>query len=459
MTRRAIALAGAVLLVGCPDPRFVAIDVDAANDVAPGSDAETPSDDAVDAAADAADAAADGASTGGCTIEPSWLDRVQILQAPAGAQPGGWFSRDLLLHEGELFVGSPSEQAVYRYTVDDGGMWTQAQRIAAPRAADNFGLSLSAAGDRLAVGCLDEAGGAWVFERGDDGNWTVDHELRIPGDADPLFGREIAIASESLVVNDSRVTWGYRYEDGAYEPVSSISLESGVAMSGGNALIGDPENIDFEFRTVGGFAEFDLSVRPLYSLVDTQFVDDLPVVTEPLGDTIAATDDWTALSSCGSRHIAVFERNGRAWQQVSLVGVHSPNAEAGCELAIDPQGWLVSGGPKALGLLTPQSGAFGLYQRTEAGWGLARLIQPAIEVENGFFGSDVAIDWPWVAVGSLGPADGSDDDRGMVTMYRFSASCPAGFHGLDCTFRCDDGVRNGGETDVDDGGPCVCGDR
>ena len=130
MIRSVSLLLGVGLLAGCPDPRFVAVDADAA------SDAEVDADTIGDVAADPTTDDASDASSGGCTIEPSWLDRVQIVQAPDTAQPSGWFSRDLLLHGGDLFVGSPSEQAVYRYTVDEEGRWTLAQRIAAPRAAE-----------------------------------------------------------------------------------------------------------------------------------------------------------------------------------------------------------------------------------------------------------------------------------------------------------------------------------
>jgi len=120
-------------------------------------------------------------------------------------------------------VGEPldnsasSSGAVYIFTRDGEGKWTEQDYIKSPLPdqGDGFGTSLGLDGDHLVVGALGEdaldssdqsdnslnsSGAAFAYERR-EGEWEFAQFLKAPNaDAGDLFGRSLAIGGDTLVV-------------------------------------------------------------------------------------------------------------------------------------------------------------------------------------------------------------------------------------------------------------------
>jgi hypothetical protein len=96
--------------------------------------------------------------------------------------------------------------AVYVFTRDNVGDWSQQDFIRAFNAEDNdqFGFSISLSSDTLAVGAVGkniDAGAVYVFTRDNVGDWSQQDFIRaFNAEAGDLFGGAVALSGDTLAV-------------------------------------------------------------------------------------------------------------------------------------------------------------------------------------------------------------------------------------------------------------------
>ncbi len=176
---------------------------------------------------------------------------------PSNTGPGDSFGASVALDGDTLVVGAPYEDsaetgaagdgtddsapdagAVYVFTRDSAGMWSQRAYLKASNTdpGDDFGIAVALDGDTLVVGASREdsiesgtaghgsdnnaidAGAAYVFARDATGAWSQVAYLKASNtDSGDNFGYSVAVAENTLVV-------GARYESSA-----STAIDAGQA--------------------------------------------------------------------------------------------------------------------------------------------------------------------------------------------------------------------------------------
>ena len=163
--------------------------------------------------------------------------------------------------------------AVYVFTRDAAGTWTQSAKLTASDAAqdDYFGYSVSISGDTALFGAIydddggDNSGAAYVFTRGASGAWTQSAKLTAPNAAAvEYFGGAVAISGETALISSSGDavggsesgaahvftrgaggTWTHTAKLKASDAASGDRFGSSVAVAGDVAAIGSDSDDGF----------------------------------------------------------------------------------------------------------------------------------------------------------------------------------------------------------------------
>ncbi|MCU0256053.1 MAG: FG-GAP repeat protein, partial [Vicinamibacterales bacterium] len=136
-----------------------------------------------------------------------------ILTVPGGA-PGDAFGRSVAISGDTLVVGAPGDDergenagAAYVFVRQPAGEWRLQQKVMSwsQRRDDWFGWSVGVDTNTLVVGSpgtQEWRGGAYVFERDDDGRWTERVHL-LPDEvlAGDRFGWRVALDDDTLIAS------------------------------------------------------------------------------------------------------------------------------------------------------------------------------------------------------------------------------------------------------------------
>jgi len=140
---------------------------------------------------------------------------VQKL-TPTGGSSTDQFGWDLSIDGGRLAVGADGytgtaqfQGAVYVFSEDLGGHWSQDQKLVASSAhpSDFFGLSVAIQGDRLVAGApgydspdgFGNVGQAFLFHRQPNGTWTeADHFVSPDSTGSAGFANAVAISGDRI---------------------------------------------------------------------------------------------------------------------------------------------------------------------------------------------------------------------------------------------------------------------
>jgi hypothetical protein len=192
-----------------------------------------------------------------------WSQQAYVKASNAGA--GDWFGRAVALHGDTLAVGAIFEDsaatgidgdesnndatdagAVYLFTRDGAGLWSQQAYVKASNAeaGDGFGRSVALSGDTLAVGANregsaatgidgDEAdnnalvsGAVYLFARDGAGDWEQQSYVKASNaEADDQFGISIALSGDTLAVGANR-------EDSAAIGIDGDEADNNAPVSG-----------------------------------------------------------------------------------------------------------------------------------------------------------------------------------------------------------------------------------
>ena len=143
-----------------------------------------------------------------------WTE-VQILNADDGAA-GNFFGWSLTLTDALALIGARGNGddpnfagAAYVFARGEAGQWTQRQKLMATDAAggDGFGFSVALVGETILIGAPGEnekgslAGAAYLFTRSAEGQWTQRQKLLSEdGASGDEFGYSVALAEAAAVV-------------------------------------------------------------------------------------------------------------------------------------------------------------------------------------------------------------------------------------------------------------------
>jgi hypothetical protein len=192
-----------------------------------------------------------------------WSQQAYVKASNAGA--GDWFGRAVALLGDTLAVGAIFEDsaatgidgdesnndatdagAVYLFTRDGAGLWSQQAYVKASNAeaGDGFGRSVALSGDTLAVGANregsaatgidgDEAdnnalvsGAVYLFARDGAGDWEQQSYVKASNaEADDQFGISIALSGDTLAVGANR-------EDSAAIGIDGDEADNNAPVSG-----------------------------------------------------------------------------------------------------------------------------------------------------------------------------------------------------------------------------------
>ncbi|MEF8779904.1 MAG: FG-GAP repeat protein [Haloferacaceae archaeon] len=166
---------------------------------------------------------------------------------------------------GEAILGGPdagSEGGEIHLFERVDGQWQQRHQFVPDGERDEFGRSVAFDGDRVVVGDNNDptpmrswSGDAFVFAR-DGSNWT--QEARLGTDAQDLFGTDVAVAGETVLVGapyagseteETGAVYGYELRDDEWERRTTLAPDDSVddslfghsvAFDGGTAVVGAP---------------------------------------------------------------------------------------------------------------------------------------------------------------------------------------------------------------------------
>ena len=147
-------------------------------------------------------------------INGVWGQEVKLT--PADGEASDLFGFSVSIIADTLLVGAYGDDdeasaagAVYVYTRDNTGDWSESDKLTASDAAanDNFGYSIHQLGNRAVIGArlgdgnTTDSGNAYVFSKDSSGNWSEEDELfASDGAAGDRFGTSAFIDSNTIVI-------------------------------------------------------------------------------------------------------------------------------------------------------------------------------------------------------------------------------------------------------------------
>lgn len=254
----------------------------------------------------------DGAAGSGQVYVYEWDGAAWVLEAvlaPPAPVANQWFGMAVAMSGSTIAVGAPGPAAagpvggaVYTFEETAPGTWVWTSTHTDPSAVayDDFGdaVALDAAGERLFVGAHgDDVGGndAGRVEIFEDlgGVWTPTATLMPPAYAADHFGKEIAVAGDSLAVGADLHVALYRYdgvgwiEDRELSPGASDNYGNALAFDGSTLVVGAEGRSDLV--SFGGAVHVydDVAVDTNVEVVRTP----LPVASDYFGEDVAVFGD------------------------------------------------------------------------------------------------------------------------------------------------------------------------
>jgi hypothetical protein len=382
---------------------------------------------------------------------------LPALSALSTASPQ--FGSSLALSGERLAVGSPYETGsivanaqgrvrLFERNQGGAGNWGQVVLLAGndSGAAERFGYALDFSGDTVAVGApLEDQGGlvnvgaVYLFRRNQGGGdaWGRIARITMPGPAaDSTFGTAVGLDGNDLVVGASREDRGGAANAGAayffatglpnydvwtfearVQPddlLANHNFGQAVAISHGRAIIGSPVPAAAEpsaaaawVYTRSGLASNPWKLEGKYTVPDPDSfgaavaIDgESFVVADPTADVLVSS-----ILQVDRGEVYQWSRLASEWAPMAADGGNAGSGAVGSAVAL-LNNMLVAGGPaESVGGFV-EAGAAYVFERnglSVGGWSLTqRLTDPAGAAAAAHFGSALAMDAQWLAVGAPG---------------------------------------------------------
>jgi len=350
-----------------------------------------------------------------------------------------------------LFLGAVNRCVVHVFE-RDGRAWLERYRLRAGDGSEweEFGKSIAADGDLLAVGCPGDdivswnSGSAYVFDRR-DGVWEESAKL-VPSDGSQLdnFGCSVALSGNKVLAgakydddmgHSSGSAYLFELQDGHWVEDAKLVAADGaegdlagwaVALEGNTAVVGAWAR---QTEVLFGGAAF------VYEKLGGEWVQTATLTApQPLADayfgvSVAVDREFIAVGATGEENrrgaVYLFQRSGDGWNFVRrFTGSDTaPGSEYGNALALD-NGRLVVGAHRRDGR---RGGSF-LYQRRGSFWVETGPLAPTAAEAGEQSGWSVALSGRHLLLGC--PFDdphGSGSGSGIMFEQRLLASFgPAG---------------------------------
>ena len=248
--------------------------------------------------------------------------------------------------------GSPDSGAVYVFTRDEAGSWTQQAYLKASNtdSGDQFGASVALSGDILAVGAAKEsskttgidggeasnsssdAGAVYVFARDGAGTWSQEAYIKASNtDRDDHFGATVALSGDTLVV-------GAPLEDSAATGINGFEADD-KALNAGSAYV--------FVRDADGIWNQQAYIKASNTETQDQFGHSIAIAgnflaigaNEDSGAT-GTNGDATNNSAQGAGAVYLFERVAPGiWGQQAYLKASNTDASDGFGAALAIDGW------------------------------------------------------------------------------------------------------------------------
>ncbi len=325
----------------------------------------------------------------------TWSQQAQLI-AGDGA-PLDYFGRSLALSGDTVLVaadeddvgGAVDQGSVYVFT-RSGASWTQQARLTASDGVggDRFGLGVAIVGDTAVVGAGYDAvganfnqGSAYVFARVGS-TWSQQTQVTSMGDASDLFGLDVALSGDTLVV-------GAPGQDAAW-----------VLSRVGSRWIGSDQQLPASGGGANDNAGYSVAIDG-----------DTAVVAAVFDDVGAAVDQ-------GSVSFYTRFAPGAAWRfqsQVTVTGVVAGDL-FGSAVAIDGDTAVVAAASDDVGVNANQGSVF-VFRRSGSIWSLATQLTASGGAANDYFGQSVALDGDTIVVGANLDDVGVNADQGSAYVF------------------------------------------
>ena len=142
-----------------------------------------------------------------------------------------------------------------------------------------------------------------------------------------------------------------------------------------------------------------------------------------MGTSIAATSDRLFVGVPGGERcdkpggmVFTYTKQGRDWLPESRIQAPDVAADSGFGAAVAVDGgWAVVGAPMDG---DADEGSAHIYMNGPDGWALAQSLRPADAAADGRYGSAMAMEGEWLAIGAPGGDGGAGERSGYVEIYR-----------------------------------------
>jgi hypothetical protein len=336
--------------------------------------------------------------------------------------------------------------SVYIFTRQQGGRWTQTQKLTASDGAggDRFGVSVSVSGDVALVGALydddrgSDSGSAYIFTRGQDGSWTQTQKLTASdGAADDQFGVSVSISGDVALVgayrdddrgSDSGSAHVFtRQQDGTWSQTQKLTASDGAAYDNFGASV----SVSGDVALVGAYFDDDRVSNSgsayFFALRPDQQGNNQMLQQHKVTALDGAEDDWFGRSvsvsgdvalvgvpygddqgvNSGSAYIFTRGQNG-AWSQTQELIASDGAAGDRFGKSVSVSGDVALVGASFDGDLGSNSGSAHIFTRGQNGiWNQIQKLTAPDAAVNDFFGASVSVSGDVALVGAY-----LDDDRG-----------------------------------------------
>ena len=353
------------------------------------------------------------------------------------------FGGAIAIGEGEIYVGSNSVNRMTRikgfpgkvhvYAVDESGNWNEAVKLSASDGieGDNFGSALAIKGSTLVVGATgQEDGAAYVFKKGDSGEWVETGKLSIdttlPADD---YAQEVAVMDDFVLVaaggreEGTGVVYAFHEKDGDWVYHSEIlpgDSEAGDRFGGGIATDGKHVLISAMGKNESKGAVYIFSYDP----AEGKWIEDAKLSTDDGGDrpgfgasmVMHDSDMFVGAPGFdGTGAVLRFSKDGEHWAQTETLLPFTKKRPSGFGLTLASTEHSLLIGES----FNPDGGVVYAYEAGESGgvWERVTRIKPDYVEWSVGFGMDL------VAHGDIFVAGASraDFEEGKAFVFAFDS--------------------------------------
>ncbi len=354
---------------------------------------------------------------------------AQIQPLPHTGAPDDGFGGAVALGGRTALVGAASEDAcgvgsgaVYVFSADSAGVWTETARIQAPDCQPGmfFGRALALSGDYAIVAASGEffaqrgRNSVYVFERDSLGTWTLASRLAQPTKKDEgPFGASVAISGTRAVVTaggdaGKRPTPGaaYVYErqpTGKWTLAARLEAPDGTAsgvfgaraaLDGSRLLVTAPAP---SRRRDGSLWVFDRFADGTWGVTgQLRGFRSGPLDADLSGSRIVAGESRAGRQGAGQATVLEKQPDG-LWTQTATVKAPSPDRDGqfGTRVALDGDRFLAVAYDEQIGLVFNVDRVVHVFGPGAEGWQALQVI----DVGDAYFGSAIGVEGRTALVG------------------------------------------------------------